>query len=101
MQNENAGKTVEQIAAELNPYRKDAHSYDPWEKGFETGYTTAQQPQPMWREIEYGVKYQNVILKKGNETQVVLACYGQDVQVMGYTHYLSSDDLLRLPTEKK
>lgn len=69
--------------------------------GYITGYIIVQQSQPMWREIEYGVKYQNVILKKGNETQVVLACYGQDVQVMGYTHYLSSDDLLKLPVEKK
>ena len=43
MQNENAGKTVEQIAAELNPYRKDAHSYDAWQDG----YTTAQQSQTM------------------------------------------------------
>lgn len=94
MQNENAGNTVEQIAADMNPYRNDAAL-------FLNGVSYAQQSQPMWREIEYGVKYQNVILKKGNETQVVLSCYGQDVQVMGYTHYLSSEDLLRLPTEKK
>lgn len=101
MQNENAGKTVEQIAAELNPYRPEADRYEGWEQGFITGTEHAQQSQPMWREIEYGVKYHNVILKKDNETQVVLACYGQDVQVMGYTHYLTSEDLLKLPTEKK
>lgn len=109
-------KTVEQIAAEKYPFleSKKTDSED-WKMhcdsvnrkvmvqrvSFIDGYTTAQQSQPMWREIEYGVKYHNVILKKGNETQVVLSCYGQDVQVMGYTHYLSSDDLLKLPTEKK
>lgn len=101
MQNENAGKTVEQIAEEHAMNHSDSSQHETAKYSFIAGYTTAQQSQPMWREIECGVKYYNVILKKGKETQVVLACYGQDVQVMGYTHYLSSEDLLRLPTEKK
>ena len=100
MQKENVeGKTVEQMAAELNPYRKDAHSYDPWEKGFETGYTTAQQSQPMWLEIE-GDKAYKAMVKKRDEVSYKEAS-GRTLLNLGYTHYLSSDDLLRLPTEKK
>ena len=95
MQNENAGKTVEQIAAELNPYRKDAHSYDAWQDG----YTTAQQSQPMWREIE-GDKAYKAMVKKRDEVSYKEAS-GRTLLNLGYTHYLSSDDLLRLPTEKK
>lgn len=96
MQNENAGKTVEQIAADMNPYRKDAHSYDPWEKGFETGYTTAQQSQPMCREIEVDRTYLNVAFRNKNRVGC-MSGRGVILKSLGYTHYLQSEDLLRLP----
>lgn len=96
MQNENACKTVEQIAEELYPNRVDAAL-------FLNGYSYAQQSQPMWREIEGDGEYYGCAVKKGVE-QVKIFMWdisGDYLLNLGYTHYLSSEDLLRLPVEKK
>ena len=95
MQNENAGKTVQITAEDLNPHSTHSHCYDAWQDG----YTTAQQSQPMWREIE-GDKAYKAMVKKRDEVSYKEAS-GRTLLNLGYTHYLSSDDLLRLPTEKK
>lgn len=98
--NENAGKTVEQIAAELNPYRPEADRYEGWEQGFITGTEHAQQSQPMWREIEPHKEYSKVIVRNASE-KAAGSGYGRSFIRRGYTHYLSSEDLLKLPIEKK
>ena len=91
MQNENAGKTVEQIAEELYPNRVDAAL-------FLNGYSYAQQSQPMWREIEMDREYEYVVVRTemGSISQFDYAG-GAFLAELGYTHYLSSEDLLRLP----
>lgn len=98
--NENAGKTVEQIAAELNPYRPEADRYEGWEQGFITGTEHAQQSQPMWREIEPMEHYlDTMILGKGRNPVACSSQLGGKLIELGYTHYLSSEELLKLPTE--
>jgi len=111
--NENAGKTVEQIAAEKYPFRDfltaksdaeqseiDRHNRTVTLKrlGFIDGYTTAQQSQPMWREIEMDREYEYVVVRTemGSISQFDYAG-GAFLAELGYTHYLSSEDLLRLP----
>lgn len=85
-------KTVEQIAAEKHPNKIDAAI-------FLNGVAYAQQSQPMWREIE-GDKTYKAMVKKGDEVSYKEAS-GRMLRQLGYTHYLSSDDLFKLPTEKK
>ena len=98
MQNGNAGKTVEQIAEELNPYRENMDRRIGWERGF----MGAQQSQPMWREIEDGKVYTNEIVKDNlGFLKSVWNVWGSELKLTGYTHYLSSEDLLKLPVEKK
>ena len=115
MQNENAGKTVEQIAAEKYPFleSKKTDSED-WKMhcdsvnrkvmvqrvSFIAGYTTAQQSQPMWREIEASKEYMGTMVK-GKRGCTFVHAWGDWLISQGYTHYLSSEDLLKLPTEKK
>ena len=118
MQNENAGKKVEQIANDKYPFLepKKTDSED-WKMhcdsvnrkvmvqrvSFIDGYTQAQQSQPMWREIDRNEEY-DYIFAKWKETDVHNIDWCVDGPWLinnGYTHYLSSDDLLRLPTEKK
>lgn len=108
MQNENAGKTVKTLASEKYPINADmvgTISQDVAEyerKAWQDGYTTAQQSQPMWREIESDEIYDGTIFRnaEGNQTYYS-AARGLIIMTLGYTHYLSSEDLLRLPTEKK
>lgn len=91
MQNENAGKTVEQPIwreIEVNLYRS----------GYIAGYTIVQQSQPMWREIEGDKMYFDTMAKRGSEC-CVKSARGRTLLNLGYTHYLSSKDLLRLPVE--
>jgi len=115
--NENADKTVEQIATEKYPYRDfltaksdaeqaeiDSHNRNSTLKrlGFIDGYTTAQQSQPMWREIEMDREYEYVVVRTemGSISQFDYAG-GAFLAELGYTHYLSLDDLLKLPTLTK
>ena len=64
--------------------------------------TTAQQSQPMWREIEGTERYYRVIVSADLSTPVFFReIGGRYLLDDGYTHYLSSDDLLKLPVEKK
>lgn len=110
--NENAGKTVEQIAEEKYPFRDfltaksdaeqaeiDSHNRNATLKrlGFIDGYTTAQQSQPMWREIEGDEIYEETIFKNADGNITYYSARGRNIIELGYTHYLSSDDLLRLP----
>ena len=96
-------KTVEQIAAEKYPYwvkkadnNNDLAEIDRHNRNatlqrlsFIDGFTTAQQSQPMWREIEVDVtKLEKQTIYHGGYKD-------------GYTHYLSSEDLLKLPTHTK
>jgi len=86
-------KTVEQIAVELYPNRVDAAL-------FLNGVSYAQQSQPMWREINDKLYYDMVHMR--NKTSCILRSgAGWELLRDGYTHYLSSEDLLRLPVEKK
>jgi len=118
MQNENAGKTVEQMAAEKYPFRDFLTAKSDSEQkeidrhnraatlqrlGFIDGYTHAQQSQPMWREIEDGEDYEQCLVKSDEKRiRFIDWCDGGNYLLyIGYTHYLSSDDLLKLPTEKK
>lgn len=96
MQNENAGKTVQITAEDLNPHSTHSHCYDAWQGG----YTTAQQSQPMWREIEPTLYYDTRYMRN-KDSAVLRSGSGWELLRDGYTHYLSSDDLLKLPTEKK
>lgn len=108
-------KTVEQIAAEKYPFRdfltakSDAgqslivqhnRAATLQRLGFIDGYTTAQQSQPMWREIEGGGVYFNAIVRN-DDYVTTYSTSGRTLLSLGYTHYLSSEDLLKLPTEKK
>lgn len=109
MQNENAGKTVEQIIAikaweasriEMGNGSIDMDDDDAFRTGYIKGYTHAQQSQPMWREIEGGGVYFNAIVRN-DDYVTTYSTSGRTLLSLGYTHYLSSDDLLKLPTEKK
>lgn len=114
MQNENAGKTVEQIAAEKYPFdSRKLQSNDELfvvdrinrnatlqRLGFIEGYTTAQQSQQMWREIEPTLYYDTRYMRN-KDSAVLRSGSGWELLRDGYTHYLSSEDLLKLPTEKK
>jgi len=56
----------------------------------------------MWREIEGDKDYENVIVKtEEGRVEQYQDLHGQVLRAHGYTHYLSSEDLLKLPTEKK
>lgn len=95
-------KTVEQIAHD-HAMKADAGQQETAKYSFIDGYTTAQQSQPMWREIEVDREYYGCAVKKGVE-QVKIFMWdisGDYLLNLGYTHYLSSEDLLKLPTEKK
>lgn len=68
--------------------------------GYITGYTTAQQSQPMWREIEGDKSYEIVIVRCNSYCEVFQEeVSGRYLLDYGFTHYLSSEDLLKLPTE--
>lgn len=110
-------KTVEQIASEKYPFLEYGSNKDHWiahvdshnrnatlqRLGFIDGYTTAQQSQPMWREIEAFGEYDCcIVTSEEKRIKMVDWCAeGSYLLSQGYTHYLSSDDLLKLPTEKK
>lgn len=91
MQNENAGKAIEQIAAEKHPSKIDAAI-------FLNGVAYAQQSQPMWREIEEDRVYEYLVVRPemGSISQFDYVT-GAFLIGLGYTHYLSSEELLRLP----
>lgn len=75
-----------------------------YRKGYKDGYTTAQQSQPMWREIEPNERYCNIFATKldcGAYSSITVRIKGSALLNTGYTHYLSSEDLLKLPIEKK
>lgn len=90
-------KTVEQIAST----EEDIQWCKGYEKGFAKGVLYAQQSQPMWREIEDYKDYKNVLVRKGKDILEIVEWTGMDLINLGYTHYLSSEDLLKLPVEKK
>lgn len=109
-------KTIEQIAAEKYPFdSRKVQSNDDWKVidatnraatlqrlGFIDGYNHAQQSQPMWREIEADKRYEDVFVMLDEDWEYFHAkIYGWDLLSDGYTHYLSSEELLKLPTEKK
>lgn len=104
MQNENAGKTIATLAAEKYPINADmigtiSEDVAEYERmAWQDGYTTAQQSQPMWREIEGNREYEYVVVRTemGSISQFDYAT-GAFLAELGYTHYLSSEDLLSLP----
>ena len=57
----------------------------------------------MWREIKADKEYEKVVVRDDsiNEISTIERQDGQQIIDWGYTHYLTSDDLLKLPTEKK
>ena len=61
--NENAGKTIEQIAEEHAMNHSDSSQHETAKYSFISGYTTAQQSQPMWRDIEDSKLYYDAIVK--------------------------------------
>ena len=95
-------KTVEQIAEEHAMNHSDSGQQETAKYSFIDGYTTAQQSQPMWREIEGDKRYNDVIVKtEEGRVEQYQDLHGQVLRAHGYTHYLSSDDLLKLPVKKK
>lgn len=90
-------KTVEQIASN----EEDIQWCKGYEKGFAKGIIYAQQSQPMWREIEGDKEYEDVMVRVGDVAATCYGISGKSLLTLGYTHYISSEDLLRLPTEKK
>lgn len=88
-------KKVEQIAAEIYPNRVDAAL-------FLNGYDYARQSQPMWREIEADKLYRRVLVRNpDNGYEYIESDMGYDITDRYYTHYLASEDLLKLPVESK
>ena len=106
MQNENAGKTIATLAAEKYPINadmmgtisEDVAEYE--RRAWQDGYTTAQQSQPMWREILPQIYYDSHLCKNGADVFIKTG-KGSTLLSDGYTHYLSSEDLLKLPTLTK
>lgn len=98
-------KTVEQIAKDtypVNDLNSDLNIINAQREAFVDGYTAAQQSQPMWREIEGTERYYKVIATADLSTPVFFhEIGGRYLLDDGYTHYLSSDDLLKLPTLTK
>lgn len=96
-------KTVEQIAAEKYPRHHKERLLNAimlmLQETFIDGYTHAQQSQPMWREIEAGGEYDYVFVKSTQDSWWYFfgTKKGHEILSQGYTHYLSSEDLLRLP----
>ena len=72
-----------------------------YRKGYKDGFTHAQQSQPMWREIEGGKEYRDVLVKSDDYNDYYYNTDGERLILDGYTHYLASEDLLKLPVEKK
>lgn len=97
-------KTVEQIARDMYPPDNEYTFYNAvmlmLQESFVKGYTTAQQSQPMWREIEASKEYMGTMVKGKRGCTFFHAC-GDWLISQGYTHYLSSEDLLRLPINTK
>jgi len=100
MQNKNAGKTVEQIAHD-HAMKADAGQQETAKYSFIEGFNHAQQSQPMWRRINPSDNYYDKIVTDFVRTLSHPPMSGQALLSVGYTHYLSSEDLLKLPTEKK
>lgn len=107
-------KTVEQIAAEKYPFdSRKVQSNDDWKVidatnraatlqrlGFIDGYNHAQQSQPMWREIEPTLYYDTRYMRN-KDSAILRSGSGWELLRDGYTHYLTSEDLLKLPTHTK
>lgn len=111
-------KPIEQVAAEKYPYRDfllaksdaeqaeiDQHNRLAVVKRltFLDGIKYAQSQQPMWREIEPNEEY-DCVIAKWKETGVHRIDWCVDGAWLisrGYTHYLASEELLKLPVEKK
>ena len=96
-------KTVEQIAEEHAMNQSDSSQQETAKYSFIDGYTTAQQSQPMWRQIEGDKEYDYVFVKSTQDSWWYFfgTKKGHEILSQGYTRYLSSEDLLKLPTEKK
>lgn len=94
-------KRVEQIAHD-HAMKAEAGQQETAKYSFIAGYTTAQQSQPMWREIEPDKEYRR-ILAKGEEKmpESIMICDGKYLIECGHTHYVTTEDLLRLSVEKK
>jgi len=92
-------KTVEQIAHD-HAMKSDAGQQETAKYSFISGYTTAQQSQPMWREIEPTLYYPTRYMRN-KDSAILRSGSGWELLRDGYTHYLSSEDLLKLPTLTK
>ena len=56
-----------------------------------------EQTALKWELIEKGKYYHNVVVRKGNDTTVYHTSTGGTLIAIGYTHYISAQDLLLLP----
>jgi hypothetical protein len=96
-------KAWEQLRIEMGNGSIDMDDDDAFRTGYIKGFNHAQQSQPMWREIEADGEY-DCVIAKSDENRIKLFDYyadGEYLLRLRYTHYLSSEDLLKLPVEKK
>ena len=99
-------KQIEQVAADLWKEEKlnwsfgehgETNPKEFFSRGVVAGFNHAQSQQPMWREIKPNEDYIDVIVQMHNDVTGYYNVSGKKLLAHGYTHYLASEELLRLP----